>query len=49
MAAQQYDAIKAANAAYVAGFGAKGELPMPPARKAAVVVCMVRAAPRAHA
>jgi hypothetical protein len=42
--AQQYDAIKAANAAYVAGFGAKGELPMPPARKAAVVICMVRAA-----
>jgi carbonic anhydrase len=28
------------NAAYAADFGAKGELPVPPARKVAVVTCM---------
>ena len=28
------------NAAYVAAFGNKGDLPLPPARKAAVVACM---------
>jgi hypothetical protein len=39
----QYEAIKKANAAYVASFTKeKGELAMPPARKAAVVICMVR-------
>ena len=40
----QYEAIKAANAAYVAAFSPeKRDLAMPPARKAAVVICMVRA------
>ena len=38
----QYEAVKAANAEYVAAFGDKGLLPMPPGRKAAFVVCMVR-------
>ena len=32
--------VLAANAAYAAAFGAKGALAMPPARRAAFVVCM---------
>jgi hypothetical protein len=46
----QYEAFQAANAEYVAAFS-KGDLPMPPARKAAVVICMARAPslPRRHA
>jgi carbonic anhydrase len=34
------DELLGNNAAYVADFGAKGELPAPPARKVAVVTCM---------
>jgi len=32
--------VMSANAAYVADFGAKGELPMPPARQFAILTCM---------
>ncbi len=34
------DDLLANNESYVAGFGAKADLPLPPARKAAVVACM---------
>lgn len=33
-------AVEAANAAYAADFGAKSELPLPPARRFAVLTCM---------
>ena len=42
----QYDAIKAANAAFVASIGEREQPPMPPSRKAAVVVCMCAKAMR---
>lgn len=32
--------VVAANAEYVADFGAKGDLPMPPARGFAILTCM---------
>ena len=34
------DEVTAANAAYVASFGSKGSLPMPPGRQFAVLTCM---------
>ena len=34
------DEVMAANAAYVAGFGAKGDLALPPARGFAILTCM---------
>ena len=34
------DEVVAANKAYVRDFGAKGELPLPPARKFAILTCM---------
>ena len=34
------DELLGNNASYVASFGAKGELPLPPGRKTAVVACM---------
>ena len=34
------DEVLSANAAYAAGFGAKGELPLPPARRFAILTCM---------
>lgn len=34
------DEVLTANAAYAAGFGDKGKLPMPPARRFAVLTCM---------
>lgn len=35
-----YDEVLAANDAYVAGFGSKGELALPPARHFAILTCM---------
>ena len=32
--------VVAANAAYVRGFGKKGDLPLPPARRFAILTCM---------
>jgi len=32
--------VVAANKAYVQGFGKKGELPLPPARRFAILTCM---------
>ena len=34
------DEVLAANQAYVAGFGDKGELALPPARSFAILTCM---------
>ncbi|MEK4032838.1 carbonic anhydrase [Methylocystis sp. IM3] len=34
------DEVMAANAAYVSGFGAKGDLALPPARRFAILTCM---------
>ena len=34
------DEVVAANAAYVRGFGKKGDLPLPPARQFAILTCM---------
>jgi carbonic anhydrase len=37
---QVLDEVLAANAEYVAGFGDKGKLPLPPARRFAILTCM---------
>jgi carbonic anhydrase len=37
---QILDEVLAANAQYVANFGARGELPMPPGRRFAILTCM---------
>jgi carbonic anhydrase len=42
--------VVAANEAYVQTFGKKGELPLPPARRFAILTCMdARLAPAKHA
>jgi carbonic anhydrase len=34
------DEVVAANAAYARGFGKKGDLPLPPGRRFAILTCM---------